>query len=125
MNFIEKALVRKVLKPQLVNVGEEHVELKFDQFDLIRRHAGSYLHYLEDVMTYLPGVLTAELNEQDGTLSIQYDGTRTDSRKVSKWFDYAVESGIKASDEINLMTAEPDQVVGVIKKHLLPLVSEF
>ncbi len=125
MNFIEKALVRKVLRPQVLTVGEELVDLKFDQFDLIRKHAGSYLHYLGDVMTYLPGVQSADLNEQDGALSVHYDNTRTDPRKISKWFDSAVEAGIKASDEIDLIHSEPDLVVGAIKKHLFPLLSDF
>ena len=125
MNFIEKALVRKVMKPQVVPIGEDHALLRFDQFELIRKHAGAYLDRLGDVMNYLPGVISCDLNKQDGTLSVNYDATRTDIRKIAKWFDCAVEAGIKASDEINLARANGEEVISVIKKYLLPQASNF
>ena len=125
MNFIEKALVRKVMKPQIISLGEDHAMLKFEQFGMIKKYAGGYLDRLGDVMNYLPGVIGCELNEQDGSLSINYDATRTDVRKIGKWFDCAVEAGIKASDEMDLASSSGDEIISAIKKHLLPMASDF
>ena len=125
MNFIEKALVRKVLRPRLTSCGDGHCELKFDSFSLIQQHAGDQLHYLADVMVYLPGVENAEIDNNSGVLSIRYDNSRTDEKRILKWFDSAVESGIKASDEVDFATAPPDKIVAAIKKYLLPTASEY
>ncbi len=125
MNFIEKAVVRRVMKPRLVNSGDGHCELKFDSMQVIRSQAGKYVHYLADVMVYLPGVEGAELDEDSGILSVSYDNSRTDEKKVMKWFDTAVESGIRASDEIDLKKADDTQIREAIKKHLLPNASDF
>ena len=125
MNFIEKALVRRVLRPRLTSCGDGHCELKFDSFNLIHQHAGDQLHYLADVMVYLPGVETAEIDNNSGVLSIRYDNSRTDEKRILKWFDSAVESGIKASDEVDFATAPPDKIVAAIKKYLLPTASEY
>ena len=125
MNFIEKAVVRKVLKPRIVNAGDGHCELKFDSMQVIRSHGGGYLHYFADVMVYLPGVESAEMDEDNGVLSVSYDHSRTDERKIMKWFETAVEGGIKASDEIDLAKADDGEIKAAIKKHLLPNASEF
>ncbi len=125
MNFIEKSLVRKVLKPQVHVVGEDHVDLKFSQFDLIRKVGSSYLSHLSGVMEYLPGVSGCELNESEGTLAVTFDSTRTDPKKIARWFECAVEAGLKASDELDLSSASGDEIIGAVKKYLLPQVSQF
>ncbi len=125
MNFVEKALVRRIMKPRVLKAGDGHCELKFESITLIRSHAGNYLHYLMDVMTYLPGVENAELNPDTGILSVSYDNSRTDEKKIVKWFETAVESGIRASDEIDIAKADDAQIKAAIKKHLLPHASEF
>ncbi len=125
MNFIEKAIARKVLKPHLISTGDNHCELKFDSMPVIRTHAGEYIHLLSDVMVYLPGVESAELDENAGTLSVTYDNSRTDEKKIAKWFETAVESGLKAADEIDLKTAGEQEIKAALKKYLLPSASEF
>lgn len=125
MNFIEKALVRRVMKPRVVNAGDGHCELKFDSIQVIRSHAGGYMHYLTDVMVYLPGVENAEMDTETGVMSVSFDHSRTDVKKILKWFDTAVESGIKASDEIDIARADDSQIKAAIKKHLLPNACEF
>ncbi len=125
MNFIEKSLVRKVLKPQVASSRDGHCELRFASFPLIKQHAGNQLHYLADVMVYLPGVENAEIDETAGSLSIRYDNSRTDVKRILKWFDSAVESGIKASDEVSLTSDPPEKIVAAIKKYLLPTASEY
>ena len=125
MNFIEKALVRRVMKPRVVNAGDGHCELKFDSIQVIRSHAGGYMHYLTDVMVYLPGVENAEMDTETGIMSVSFDHSRTDVKKILKWFDTAVESGIKASDEIDITRADDSQIKAAIKKHLLPNACEF
>ncbi len=125
MNFIEKTLVRKILKPQLTSNRDGHCELRFASFPLIKQHAGSQLHYLADVMVYLPGVDSAEIDETTGALSIRYDNSRTDVKRILKWFDSAVESGIKASDDVNFTADPPEKIVAAIKKYLLPAASEY
>ena len=125
MNFIEKTLVRKILKPQLTSNRDGHCELRFASFPLIKQHAGSQLHYLADVMVYLPGVDSAEIDETTGALSIRYDNSRTDVKRILKWFDSAVESGIKASDDVNFTADPPEKIVAAIKKDLLPAASEY
>ena len=125
MNFIEKALVRRVMKPRVVNAGDGHCELKFDSIQVIRSHAGGYMHYLTDVMVYLPGVENAEMDTETGIMSVSFDHSRTDVKKILKWFDTAVESGIKASDEIDITRADDSQIEAAIKKHLLPNACEF
>ena len=125
MNFIEKALVRRVMKPRVVNAGDGHCELKFDSIQVIRSHAGGYMHYLTDVMVYLPGVENAEMDTETGVMSVSFDNSRTDVKKILKWFDTAVESGIKASDEIDIARADDSQIKAAIKKHLLPNACEF
>ena len=125
MNLIEKALVRRVMKPRVVNAGDGHCELKFDSIQVIRSHAGGYMHYLTDVMVYLPGVENAEMDTETGVMSVSFDNSRTDVKKILKWFDTAVESGIKASDEIDITRADDSQIKAAIKKHLLPNACEF
>ena len=125
MNFIEKALVRRVMKPRVVNAGDGHCELKFDSIQVIRSHAGGYMHYLTDVMVYLPGVENAEMDTETGVMSVSFDNSRTDVKKILKWFDTAVESGIKASDEIDINKADDSQIRAAIKKHLLPNACDF
>ena len=125
MNFIEKALVRRVMKPRVVNAGDGHCELKFDSIQVIRSHAGGYMHYLTDVMVYLPGVENAEMDTETGVMSVSFDNSRTDVKKILKWFDTAVDSGIKASDEIDIARADDSQIKAAIKKHLLPNACEF
>lgn len=125
MNFIEKALVRRVMKPRVVNAGDGHCELKFDSIQVIRSHAGGYMHYLTDVMVYLPGVENAEMDTETGVMSVSFDNSRTDVKKILKWFDTAVESGIKASDEIDITKADDSQIRAAIKKHLLPNACDF
>ncbi len=125
MNFLEKALVRKVLKPRLESCGDSHCELRFDSFQVIRKQAGNYLHYLADVMVYLPGVESAEIDSSTGVVSISYDNSRTDEKNILKWFDTAVESGMKALDEVDPATADDEQIMTAIKKYLLPNASKF
>ncbi len=125
MNFLEKALVRKVLKPRLESSGDGHCELHFDGIQLIRSHAGGYLDYFADVMVYLPGVESAEMDENTGTLSVTYDDSRTDEKRIMKWFETAVESGLKASDEVDFKEGNVEEIKNAVKKHLLPKASEF
>ena len=83
------------------------------------------MHYLTDVMVYLPGVESAEMDTETGVMSVSFDNSRTDVKKILKWFDTAVESGIKASDEIDITRADDSQIKAAIKKHLLPNACEF
>jgi hypothetical protein len=57
---IETALIRHYLKPTVTSDLPGRLRLSFKGYQMLPKEALPYLHYVQDVMTMLPGVRGAE-----------------------------------------------------------------
>ena len=56
MGRIETALIRHYLKPTVTSDLPGRLRLSFKGYQMLPKEALPYLHYVQDVMTMLPGV---------------------------------------------------------------------
>ncbi len=84
MGRIETALIRHYLKPTVTSDLPGRLRLSFKGYQMLPKEALPYLHYVQDVMTMLPGVQGAQVNPRIGTALVKSDANRT-NRWIRGW----------------------------------------
>ena len=72
MGRIETALIRHYLKPTVTSDLPGRLRLSFKGYQMLPKEALPYLHYVQDVMTMLPGVRDAQVNPRIGTALVTF-----------------------------------------------------
>ena len=68
---------------------------------MLPKEALPYLHYVQDVMTMLPGVRGAQVNPRIGTALVTYDASMTNREEILRWIATAVDTGLELAQEID------------------------
>ena len=72
MNSLEEGFIRRSLKPRVDCDIPGRLRLSFARYAMLPEAAKPYLHYVEDVLKLLPGVLEVRLNPRIGTILVLY-----------------------------------------------------
>ena len=119
MNVFLASLLRKALQPNVSADVPGHLRLQFPTYRLLPDAALPYLHYFDDAMCLLPGVLHAELNPTIGTALIRYDPSVTSRRQILGWMDVLIEEGIRCADDKTLVLLSEKDMVPKLRERLL------
>lgn len=68
---------------------------------MLPKEALPYLHYVQDVMTMLPGVRGAQVNPRIGTALVTYDANMTNREEILRWIATAVDTGLELAQEVD------------------------
>ena len=60
-----------------------------------------YLHYINDAMCLMPGILSAESNARIGTMLIRYNAGQLTRDAVMNWLSVLAEEGIALAEEMD------------------------
>lgn len=101
MGRIETALIRHYLKPTVTSDLPGRLRLSFKGYQMLPKEALPYLHYVQDVMTMLPGVRDAQVNPRIGTALVTYDANMTNREEILRWIAIAVDTGLELAQEID------------------------
>lgn len=101
MGRIETALIRHYLKPAVTSDLPGRLRLSFKGCQMLPKEALPYLHYVQDVMTMLPGVRGAQVNPRIGTALVTYDASMTNREEILRWLATAVDTGLELAQEID------------------------
>ncbi len=82
MNKIEESFLRLCLHPRVECDLPGRLRVSFGKYRLLPKEALPYLHYIQDVLTLLPGVTGAEINPRIGTVLVLYAPSLTSSRAI-------------------------------------------
>ena len=81
MNIIGETFLRHCLKPRVECDLPGRLRLLFRHSEKLPKEALPYLHYVQDVLTMLPGVSEVSVNVRIGTVLVIYDAQVTNSRQ--------------------------------------------
>lgn len=101
MGRIETALIRHYLKPAVTSDLPGRLRLSFKGYQMLPKEALPYLHYVQDVMTMLPGVRDAQVNPRIGTALVTYDASMTNREEILRWIATAVDTGLELAQEVD------------------------
>ena len=98
MNFIEKALVRKLLDPK--NTVKEGGCLRIT-LGALKTLPADFLPLLplaEKCLGALPGVDNVEADAPNGVLTVRYDENRLNNREVLEWYRLVLDETLNEAD---------------------------
>ena len=75
--------------------------MSFKGYQMLPKEALPYLHYVQDVMTMLPGVRGAQVNPRIGTALVTYDANMTNREEILRWIATAVDTGLELAQEVD------------------------
>ena len=119
MNKIEESFLRLCLHPRVECDLPGRLRVSFCKYRLLPKEALPYLHYIQDVLTLLPGVTGAEINPRIGTVLVLYDAAITSSRAILRWVDIVVDEGIRISKEELWQNAGEKELEEIVRKRLI------
>lgn len=119
MNKIEESFLRLCLHPRVECDLPGRLRVSFCKYRLLPKEALPYLHYIQDVLTLLPGVTGAEINPRIGTVLVLYDAALTSSRAILRWVDIVVDEGIRISKEELWQNAGEKELEEIVRKRLI------
>ena len=119
MNKIEESFLRLCLHPRVECDLPGRLRVSFGKYRLLPKEALPYLHYIQDVLTLLPGVTGAEINPRIGTVLVLYDAALTSSRAILRWVDIVVDEGIRISKEELWQNAGEKELEEIVRKRLI------
>ena len=82
MNSLEEGFIRRSLKPRVDCDIPGRLRLSFARYAMLPEAAKPYLHYVEDVLKLLPGVLEVRLNPRIGTILVLYTPGEVGARQI-------------------------------------------
>ena len=110
MNIVGETFLRHCLKPRVECDLPGRLRISFSKYHLLPKEALPYLHYVQDVLTMLPGVTDVTVNARIGTALILYNPQMVTAKGVLRWIDTAVDVGIGIVNEIGFtVPANPDE----------------
>ena len=127
MNIVGETFLRHCLKPRVECDLPGRLRIRFRHSEQLSKEALPYLHYVQDVLTMLPGVTDVTVNARIGTALVLYDAQTTSSRQILRWVDIVVDEGIRLSKENIWQGASEAELEEIVRKRLilrLPLQKE-
>ena len=100
MNIVGETFLRHCLKPRVECDLPGRLRMRFRHSEQLSKEALPYLHYVQDVLTMLPGVTNVTVNARIGTALVLYDAQTTSSRQILRWVDIVVDTGLEIAKEI-------------------------
>ncbi len=99
MNIVGETFLRHCLKPRVECDLPGRLRIRFRHSEQLPKEALPYLHYVQDVLTMLPGVTDVTVNARIGTALVLYDAQTTNSRPILRWVDIVVDTGLEIAKE--------------------------
>ena len=100
MNIVGETFLRHCLKPRVECDLPGRLRMRFRHSEQLSKEALPYLHYVQDVLTMLPGVTDVTVNARIGTALILYNPQMVTAKGVLRWIETAVDVGIDIVNEI-------------------------
>ena len=110
MNIVGETFLRHCLKPRVECDLPGRLRMRFRHSEQLPKEALPYLHYVQDVLTMLPGVTDVTVNARIGT---------TSSRQILRWVDIVVDTGLEIAKEIKPEEADEKQLEQVVRRRLI------
>ena len=127
MNKMEESFLRLCLHPKVECDLPGRLRISFSKYHLLPKEALPYLHYVQDVLTMLPGVTGVTVNARIGTVLVLYDAQTTSSRQILRWVDIVVDTGLEVAKEIKPEEIDEQKLEQIVRQRLilrLPQVKE-
>ena len=119
MNKIQETFLRVCLKPAVTSNLPGRLRLKFSKYKMLPKEAEPYLHYANDVMAMLPGVKDSVINARIGTALVLYDAQTTSSRRILRWVDIVVDTGLEIAKEIKPEEIDEQKLEQIVRQRLI------
>ena len=119
MNKMEESFLRLCLHPKVECDLPGRLRISFSKYHLLPKEALPYLHYVQDVLTMLPGVTDVTVNARIGTALVLYDAQTTSSRQILRWVDIVVDEGICISKEDVWQNAGEKELEEIVRQRLI------
>ena len=119
MNKIEESFLRHYLKPSVTCNLPGRLRLAFAKYQLLPKEALPYLHYVQDVLTMLPGVTDVTVNARIGTVLVLYDAQTTGSRQILRWVDIVVDTGLEIAKELKPEEIDEQKLEQIVRQRLI------
>ena len=127
MNKMEESFLRLCLHPKVECDLPGRLRISFSKYHLLPKEALPYLHYVQDVLTMLPGVTDVTVNARIGTALVLYDAQTTSSRQILRWVDIVVDTGLEIAKELKPEEIDEQKLEQIVRQRLilrLPQVKE-
>ena len=125
MGRIETALIRHYLKPTVTSDLPGRLRLSFKGYQMLPKEALPYLHYVQDVMTMLPGVQGAQVNPRIGTALVKYDSNMTNREEILRWIATAVDTGLELAQEVDWTIRTKEDMLACEAAGGIPIFERF
>ena len=119
MNIVGETFLRHCLKPRVECDLPGRLRMRFRHSEQLPKEALPYLHYVQDVLTMLPGVTDVTVNARIGTALVLYDVQTTSSRQILRWVDIVVDEGICISKEDVWQNAGEKELEEIVRQRLI------
>ena len=119
MNIVGETFLRHCLKPRVECDLPGRLRMRFRHSEQLSKEALPYLHYVQDVLTMLPGVTDVTVNARIGTALVLYDAQTTSSRRILRWVDIVVDEGICISKEDVWQNAGEKELEEIVRQRLI------
>ena len=119
MNIVGETFLRHCLKPRVECDLPGRLRMRFRHSEQLPKEALPYLHYVQDVLTMLPGVTDVTVNARIGTVLVLYDAQTIGSRQILRWVDIVVDEGICSSKEDVWQTAGEKELEEIVRQRLI------
>ena len=119
VNIVGETFLRHCLKPRVECDLPGRLRMRFRHSEQLPKEALPYLHYVQDVLTMLPGVTDVTVNARIGTALVLYDAQTTSSRQILRWVDIVVDTGLEIAKEIKPEEADEKQLEQVVRRRLI------
>lgn len=127
MNIVGETFLRHCLKPRVECDLPGRLRMRFRHSEQLSKETLPYLHYVQDVLTMLPGVTDVTVNARIGTALVLYDALTTSSRQILRWVDIVVDTGLEIAKEIKPEEVDEQKLEQIVRQRLilrLPQVKE-
>ena len=127
VNIVGETFLRHCLKPRVECDLPGRLRMHFRHSEQLSKEALPYLHYVQDVLTMLPGVTDVTVNARIGTALVLYDAQTTSSRQILRWVDIVVDTGLEIAKEIKPEEVNEQKLEQIVRQRLilrLPQVKE-
>ena len=119
MNIVGETFLRHCLKPRVECDLPGRLRMRFRHSEQLPKEALPYLHYVQDVLTMLPGVTDVTVNARIGTVLVLYDAQTIGIRQILRWVDIVVDTGLEIAKEIKPEEADEKQLEQVMRRRLI------
>ena len=118
MGIVEEGLIRLCLTPKVISDLPGRLRISYPRYKLLPKEALPYLHYAQDAMKLLPGVIGVQLNLRIGTVLITY-AAPADTDTIFEWYDTLIDTGFEYVNHMDwTQMIDEKELVRVLREHL-------